>query len=150
MISKSRQVTVHHWGHFPVEYNSNKPSCADTSLEGGCTLWHFTCLDKLGHRGALLPCVLKKLINKPLKVIFGTIMYHIELDSNLKFNSIPMGMWWASLTMTRVTKFWIAEINLILEFVTSKISWSRVLRILPEDLETLVQVQLQVDPTPLK
>ena len=45
--------------------------------------------------------------DKPIKVIFGTIMYHIELDSNLKFNSIPMGMWWASLTMLRVIKHYV-------------------------------------------
>lgn len=79
-------------------------------------------------------------MNKPLTVIFGTIMYHIELDSNLKFNSIPMGMWWASLTMTRVNKFRVDQL-LKLKFVKSAISWLGVLRNLVEDLGTSVQVQ---------
>ena len=79
-------------------------------------------------------------MNKPLTVIFGTIMYHIELDSNLKFNSIPMGMWWASLTMTRVNKFRVDQL-LKLKFVKSAISWLGVLRNLLEDLGTSVQVQ---------
>ena len=69
-------------------------------------------------------------------------MYHIELDSNLKFNSIPMGMWWASLTMTRVTKIEVAEIELKFEFAKSDRSWSGVWRDLYVDLET------SASPTP--